>query len=281
MACLENMQKNDLFLEGVKGAFSLTLSVLGKCFFFGWYTYKITKHYKNRGFSRHMVKTPNGTFGSEGVFWEGPRKGLYYLWYTKLCSAESTILLCFQENKALQKIECKLKITEIYQTLGAVCQHAKRCFLGGGFGFLLCFCSFLVPSLKSFSSSYSVFSLSFFCHPFPNSIFFFVFLSINPFLDDLLLVGSSVFHYLPFPLLMFACCFETNFPNLLFLQTQLALILVVCFSLLFLFCYHALCFCISVLCWLVFGVFFFCYCLVFVLFLVLLSDYGNVVPLQF
>ena len=66
--------------------------------------------------------------------------------------------------------------------------------------FLFCFCSLLS-----------------FCHPFQNSIFFLCFLSINPFLGNIILfLVSSVFPCLPYPLLMFASFLETNFPNIPF-----------------------------------------------------------------
>ena len=75
-------------------------------------------------------------------------------------------------------------------------------------------------SLKSFSSSYSVFLLFSFCLPFQDSMFSLL-LSINPILED---IFGGLFHLsfrLPFPLFMFACFFVTHFPNIPFFKTNL------------------------------------------------------------
>ena len=71
---------------------------------------------------------------------------------------------------------------------------------------------------------------------------------------------SFIFPYLPFPLLMFACFFETDFPNIFFFKTDLFSFLVVSFLLFLLFVF-------------MFYVSAFCYWYVFVWFLVALSDY--------
>ena len=64
---------------------------------------KITKHYKTRGFSRYRAKPKMALLVSNVPFWEGPSKGGFTICNTqKLCSAENTILLCFQQNTALQ-----------------------------------------------------------------------------------------------------------------------------------------------------------------------------------
>ena len=71
-------------------------------------------------------------------------------------------------------------------------------------------------SLKSFFSSYSVFFSGFpFVCPFKTP-FFLCFLSINPFLENIDILVSLSFFFLPFPFLMFVCFFQTNFPNIPF-----------------------------------------------------------------
>ena len=76
MSFLGKIGKHYLCSEGKKRcAFSLQLSVLGKWSFF-WCPFKVAKHYKNRGFSRHrgkpkiallVAKVPFGVFTRKGV----------------------------------------------------------------------------------------------------------------------------------------------------------------------------------------------------------------------
>ena len=179
--------------------------------------------------------------------------------------------------------------------MGAVCQLAKRCFCClffcfWCFVFFLCFCSFWgksKPSKGYFLQFYRVFPLSFpqkarLQNPYLLPILFFLvflvsplskfhfslFLSINLFLEN-------IFHFLYFPILMFACLFETNSPNIPFFKTNLLSFLAFFFCC-FCFCFHVLCFCLSVR-FTFFGV---CYSFVFVLLFVCflfcfhcLSDY--------
>ena len=151
--------------------------------------------------------------------------------------------------------ECKLKKPKIYQKLGAVCQHAKVfLFVFCFFFFSLCFFLFVFaclvwkkppkgyflavseffllfvpPKGLSLISSYSVL---FPCFPFvfPFKIPYFSLLFVHqPLLENVF----SVFclSLLPFPLLMFACFFETSFPNIPFLKPNLLSFLVVFFQL--------------------------------------------------
>ena len=109
-----------------------------------------------------------------------------------------------------------------------------------------------------------------FCLPFQNSILSLCFLAISPFLENINIFGFFLFLFLVFPFLMFACFFQTNFPNIPFLKSNLLSFLAVSFFLLFLFLFWlCVCFSLSVfllLCWLCFWCFFgfcfvFCFCL--------------------
>ena len=106
--------------------------------------HKITKHYKNWGFSRHKGKPKMALLVAKVPFWEGASKGgFYYLWYTKLCSAENTVFIVFSAIHSFAEIkECKLK-NRNWPKMEVVCQHAKRCFFWGGAGGLLFFRCFL------------------------------------------------------------------------------------------------------------------------------------------
>ena len=149
------------------------------------------------------------------------------------------------------------------------------CFCGGGgplLLFSLCFCSFwgreapkrLVScnfrvvflfnpskglSLKSFFSSCSILSLFFpFVFPFKIPSFFAAFCPSTPVWKRSFWGVSSVFLFvLPFPVLMFACFFETKFPKAPFLNPSCfhAWQFLLCFCC-FCFCFHGVCFCLSV-----------------------------------
>ena len=92
------------------------------------------------------------------------------------------------------------------------------CFVKSYFPAILEFFYF-VPlkglSLKSFFSSYSVFFfwLSF-CLLLQNTISSLLFVVINPFFLENIIIFCFFIVVLPFPFLMFACFFETNFPNI-------------------------------------------------------------------
>ena len=92
-----------------------------------------------------------------------------------------------------------------------------------------------------------------------------------------LFVGFLFFFFcLPFPFLRFACLFDTNFPNIPFLKSNVLSFLAVSFFCCSCFCFDCVCFSLSVFCCYVgfaFGVFCLVLCFVFVIFLVLVSVY--------
>ena len=187
-----------------------------------------------------------------------------------------------------------------------VCQNAKGCFFGMFFVFwcfcfllpvfwFLCFvkkaqkgyfpavlevfclfCSHKRPALKCFISSYFVFFLllsSF------STIHFYIFCCPSTtFWKTLMFLVSFFFFFLPFPFLMFACFFQTNFPNIPFSEIQFVFVFGCFFFLLvvlvFVFIVYVLAF-LFFCCYVgfVFGVFLL-FCFVFLslfFFLVLLS----------
>ena len=141
--------------------------------------------------------------------------------------------------------ECNLNENKNLPKIEVVCQNAKRSFFGIFFCFLVVlffvacvlvlvfckkgpkgyfpailevfclFCSHKRPVLRCFFSSYFVFFC--FCHPFQTSILSLCFLAISHFLENINIFWFlSFFFFLPFPFLMFACFFQTNFPNIPF-----------------------------------------------------------------
>ena len=196
----------------------------------------------------------------------------------------------FSANTALHTWETVTWQTDNNLTnIGVVCQNTKRCFLVifgvlvffFGFSVFLCFCfvhnspkwlfswsfrgflSILFPQkacLKLLFSSYFV--LCAFVFPFKKSIFAFVHQPL--FRKDSLWGFLFFWICLPFPFLMFAWLFETNFPNIPFLKPKL----LSCLAISFLFfccscvCFHGVCVSLSVSMLALFLVFS-CFCSVF------------------
>ena len=137
------------------------------------------------------------------------------------------------------------------------------------------FCSHKRPVLRCFFSSYFVFFA--FVFPFKTPFYPFAFWPSAPFWKTLIFLVSFFFFFLLFPFLMFACFFQTNFPNIPFLKSNLLSFLAVSFFCCSCFCFGCVCFSLSVFCCyagFVFGVFFgFVLCFVFVFFLVLVPVY--------
>ena len=181
------------------------------------------------------------------------QKGCFW----KPCSAEHTILSCFQQNAAFaERNERKLKRKNRYLSkIGGlcVCQHANS-FLGGlCFVFLWCFV-FLVfllvfflwkspqkgnfvavvegcpplfsqkPSLQNpyFLSVPLLFLIFLVSSPFKIPSFLFPFCPSTPSGKHSFLGGCSVFVFLyVFLFLMFVSVFQTNFPNMPFFKPNL------------------------------------------------------------
>ena len=92
-----------------------------------------------------------------------------------------------------------------------------------------------------------------FVFPFKTPFYPFAFWPSAPFWKTLIFLVSFFFFFLLFPFLMFACFFQTNFPNIPFLKSNLLSFLAVCFFCCSCFCFGCVCFSLSVfllLCWL-------------------------------
>ena len=157
-----------------------------------WCPFKVTKHYKNRGFHSKRGFTICDTY--------------------KLCSVENTIFIVFSAKHSFEDMkECNLKKNKNLPKMGVVCQNAKRSLFGMFFCFLVVlffvacvfvlvfckkaqkgyfpailevfclFCSHQRPVLKCFFSSYFVFFA--FVFPFKNP-FLFVFIHQPLFTED-------------------------------------------------------------------------------------------------
>ena len=79
----------------------------------------VTKHHKNRGFSRHRGNPKWHFWFEKGVLWTGLRKGFYYLGCIKAVLCRKHYFIVFQQNTALQKSKSvSWKKTEVYQNWG-------------------------------------------------------------------------------------------------------------------------------------------------------------------
>ena len=71
--------------------------------------------------------------------WDGWKSGFHYLWFLKLCSAESMTLWCFQQSTTIaQKKGVSWKSRKFLKNCGVVLSMARRCFL------FRCFVTYLV-----------------------------------------------------------------------------------------------------------------------------------------
>ena len=126
------------------------------------------------------------------------------------------------------------------------------------------FCSHKRPVLKCFFSSYFVFFA--FVFLFKNPFLYFLFVH-QPLFNKRLFVGFLLFFFcLSFPFLSFACLFDTNFPNIPFLKSNLLSFLAVFFFPLLLFLFSLSMFqpfCFFVVMSALFLVFLFCFFLCF------------------
>ena len=192
-------------------------------------TIQITKQYIKRGFSRHRVKPKISLLVWTAPFWQG---------------ASSLFLsLFFWGGEGPKK---------------KVISYSLR-----GFS------SFVPPkglSLKSFSSSYSLFSLVFllFSFPFKNPYFSLFFVHEPLFVRHYFGMFLQFFFVLPFPLFMFACFIETDLSNIPIFKTNLRWFLVVFCSVAFVLLFSCFMF---LLFWSLLALFLvcvLCYCVVFV-----------------
>ena len=300
--------KHYLCSEGQKKcAFSLQLSVFGKRYFFG--AHSKSPNTTKIGVSAGTGENPKWHFWLQKChFGFSLEKGFYYLWYLKavFCwkhyfySVFSKTQLCRHERMYLDKKQ------KFYKNRGWFARMQKgvffRHFFGfGGFVFYsLCFCAFVLfkiaqngyfpaflevfclfcshkrPVLKCFFSSYFVFFA--FVFLFKNPFLYFLFVH-QPLFYKRLFVGFLFFFFcLSFPFLRFACLFDTNFPNIPFLKSNLLSFLAVsfffCCSCFFVFIVYVSAFLLfSCYVGFVFGVFvLFCFVFLFLFFfLVLLS----------
>ena len=177
--------------------------------------FKVTKHYRNRGFSRYRRKPKMALLVVKVPFGKGPRKGFTICDTPKLCSAENTLFIVFSAKHSFADMnECNTTRKQNITKIGVCLPKCKKviffgqcfCFFGGFDFSFLCFCAsvckkaqkgkfpsmlevfFLFcfpkrPVLKSFFCSYSVF----FCFPLSSlqsSILLLCFLSINAFFPE-------------------------------------------------------------------------------------------------
>ena len=74
-----------------------------------WCPYKVTKHYKNRGFSRHRGKPKMALLVAKVPFWEGASKGALLSVIPKSCALLKTLFIVFSAKHSFADM------TKIYQ----------------------------------------------------------------------------------------------------------------------------------------------------------------------
>ena len=192
MAFFRKLGKHWLCSEGKNAHFRWHSLFFWKWYFSLWpYNHQTLQARGKIQMARLVAKVP---------FWKGPPKGFLLSVIHKSCALLKTLCLLSAKHSFAEMKEGKQ--TEVYQKLGVVCQHAKRCsfvvFLC--FGFLLfVVVHFLIKNSQKgcFPGTLEVFPLLFtqkvclktsfcsvvflfsICLTFHNSIVFLCFLSIN------------------------------------------------------------------------------------------------------
>ena len=275
---LENKLTLFVFGRYKKGAFSLQLSVLGEWSFFGAHS-KSPKTTKI-GVSAGTGENPKRHFWLQKChFGKGPGKGVLLSVIPKSCFLLKALFYSvFSETQLCRNTRVQLENKKNLPRIGGCLPACKKvffclCFLLFFWWFCFFFVCFILcleektkkaiflqfQSILLFSPQRLVFKILLFflfcflfwfsfCLPFQNSIFFSAFCPSTPFWKALIFLVSLSFFFLPFPFLMFACFFQTNFPNIPFLKPKLLSFLVVyLFIQLCVVVFHVSCFCLSVL----------------------------------
>ena len=117
--------------------------------------FQVTKHYKNRGFSRHRGKTQSGTFGCKVPFWEGASKGALLSVIPKSYVPQKALyFIVFSAKHSFANMrECNLiKKNKNLTKIGGGLPECKKVFFWSPFWFWwFCF-SFLCVSVLLFCS---------------------------------------------------------------------------------------------------------------------------------
>ena len=289
--CSEGQEKVRIFVATI---------CFGKMVLF-WCPFKVTKHYKNRGFSRHGGKPKMALLVAKVPFWVFPRKGAFTICDTqKLCSAENTIFIVFSAKHSFVDMkECNLKKSKNLPKIGVVCQNAKGFFWGMFFFAFWWFCFFVAcvfvlvfckkapkgyfpailevfclfcspkrPVLKCFFSSFSVFFPGFpFFFPFKIP-FFSLFFVHQPLFGKDSLWGFLLSFYFVFSFLNVCFFVWSNFLTSPFWTPSCFCFFFCIFSVVFVFVFMVYVSAFLFWCWLCFVMFLFCFDFVFVWFLV-------------
>ena len=187
-----------LFVAGreKKPAFSCTLSVLAKCFFWTK-TVQRREHYKNRGFSGNCKTAKMTPFVWKRGFWTWLKKWVLLTVFLKSCvSWKHYFYSVFSKTQLFKTKTACWKKRKFMKNSGLLLNMAKWCFFGFVFwGFNIKRCAFGVSGIVSQVLKMLVF--------FPS---FWAFLGwlIVVHLD---LEGLGVFVFLVFGFLLCCCCF--------------------------------------------------------------------------
>ena len=234
---------------------------------------------------------------SKVPFWEGGSKGGIICDAQKLCSAENSIfIVCSAKHSFAEIKECNLKQKQTFTKNWGLFANMRKgvyfvCFLVWGcfvfFGleknkkaiflqFQSFFSSLCSPKTCLWSPSFLLILFCFLVFLLSSLSNFHIFFGFCPSTSFERYYSFGFFclsFFVALPLFMFACFFQTNFPNIPFLKPELlACLAVSLFILLLLFsCFMFLPFCFYA--GFVFGILFILLLFCFTLLLVLLSDY--------
>ena len=176
-----------------------------------WCPFKVTKHYKNRGFSRHRGKPRMALLVAKVPFWVFTRKGVLLSVIPKSCALLKTLFysvfskrherMQLEKNKSVAKNRgCLPKCKKVFFGMFffcflvvlffvacvfvlVFCKKAQKGYFPAIFEVFCLFCSPKRPVFKILLFFLICFLFWFsFCLPFENSILSLCFLSISPLL---------------------------------------------------------------------------------------------------
>ena len=169
--------------------------------------FQVTKHFKNRGFSRHRGKPKMALLVAKVPFWEGAPKGVLLSVIPKSCALLKTLfpIVLSAKHSFADMRECNLKKTKNLPKKGGGLPECKKVFFGSffeiwwfSFFVSLCFCAFALYTIAQngyFPAFLEVFRL--FCsHKRPVFNCFFSFYFVFFFLRFYLPFQKSIFSLL-------------------------------------------------------------------------------------
>ena len=146
MAFVRTIGKHYLCSEGKEKRIFIATICFGKMVLLSLCPFKVTNHYKNRGFSRHRGKPKMALLVAKVPFWEGASKGVLLSVIPK--SRKHYFIVFSAKHSFADMKECNLKKTKLIKNKGLFANMQKGVFFWSVLFvflvvlfFFLCFCA--------------------------------------------------------------------------------------------------------------------------------------------